>query len=539
MDTATKLPLASRIGALAEAGIDFKSMPDEARTTLHSLRQEYPELRKFLEHRFARLPEAQQQVVLALLDAAPAPDLTPLLQQWSRNGALPLHTRAQAITVQEHGNGPVDTAYRDGLVHAASLLQQLRATEPSPLDESDALSSSWSEGLAQLPLGLQLDIARELGVEYADLALAVLRAVRPVASGREALTYVEALADIPLTGSALLLQEILLETTDRGLQKAIKKALHRLKVQGVIFAEVQPKRHTVLLGAGAHRLEKCLASFIDGAGERMFLLIRTKPMGGYNMAYLVINYGTGIRYALGLQASKRELPEILEKVQGPAPLIELEPTYCQYQIALAHQMNLETHTPVPEEYFALRDVIGECNTTFERAIIYSALSDAELETAKTYDTYVDDLLNLPEFAGWTLPESIMQKYGDALREIEQSQIVVSPAMKQERINEIQTRAMEEVLGEQSRRLMRMRLEEMAYYLLRTDRHREALWAVAAAQSLEDDNPHRLRRNPFAGALLERSLDLAKARPSSGRIILPFSQLPGGGGSSSDTQRLII
>ena len=538
MDTATKLPLASRIGALAETGIDFKSMPDEARTTLHSLRQEYPELRKFLEHRFARLPEAQQQVVLALL-AAPAPDLTPLLQQWSRNGALPLHTRAQAITVQEHGNGPVDTAYRDGLVQAAGLLRQLRTTEPSPLDENDALASPWSEELAQLPLRLQLDVARELGVEHADLALAVLRAARPAASGREALTFVEALADIPLTGSALLLQEILLESTDRGLQKAIKKALHRLKVQGVTFAEVQPKRHTVLLGAGAHRLEKCLASFIDGAGERMFLLIRTKPMGGYNMAYLVINYGTGIRYALGLQASKRELPEILEKVQGPAPLIELEPTYCQYQIALAHQMNLETHTPVPEEYFALRDVIGECNTTFERAIIYSALSDAELETAKTYDTYADDLLNLPEFAGWTLPESIVQKYGDALREIEQSQIVISPAMKQERINEIQTRAMEEVLGEQSRRLMRMRLEEMAYYLLRTDRHREALWAVAAAQSLEDDNPHRLRRNPFAGALLERSLDLAKARPSSGRIILPFSQLPGGGGSSSDTQRLII
>jgi hypothetical protein len=85
--------------------------------------------------------------------------------------------------------------------------------------------------------------------------------------------------------------------------------------------------------------------------------------------------------------------------------------------------------------------------------------------------------------------------------------------------------------------MRLRLEEMAYYLLRTERHREALWAVAAAQSLEDDNPHRLRHNPFAGALLERSLELAKARPSSGRIILPFSQLPGGGGSSES--RLII
>ena len=539
MDTATKPPLASRIGALVETGIDFSKTPDEARTTLHSLRQEYPELRKFLEHRFARLSEAQQQVIFALLEAAPAPDLAPLLQQWSHSAALPLHTRARAIEVQGRYNGPIDTVYRDQLVQAARLLHQLCTAEPSPLDENDALSSPCSEELAQFPLDLRLDVARELGVEHADLTLAVLRAIRPAAGGRDVLTFVEALADVPLTGSALLLQELLAETTDKGVQKAIKKALHRLKVQGVTFAEVQPKRHTVLVGAVAHRLEKCLASFIDGAGERMFLLIRTKPMGGYNMAYLVINYGTGIRYALGLQASKRELPEILEKVQGPAPLIELEPSYCQYQIALAHQMNLETNTPVPEEYFTLRDIIGESTTTFERAIIYSALSDAELEAAKTYDTYANDLLDLPEFAGWTLPASIIQKYGDALQEIEQSQIVVSPAMQQERINEIHTRAMEEVLGERSRRLMRMRLEETAYYLLRTDRHREALWAVAAAQSLEDDNPHRLRRNPFAGALLERSLDMAKARPSSGRIILPFSHLPGGGGSSGGEQRLIL
>jgi len=539
MDTATKPSLASRIGALAETGIDFRSAPDEARTTLHSLRQEYPEFRKFMEHRFARLHETQQQVVLALLETAPASDLAPVLQQWGRSAALSLHTRARALAVQEQLHIPIDATYRDGLVQAAWLLDQLRTADPSPLDDNDLLVSPWSEELSQLPLDLGLDVARALGVEHADLALAVLRAVRPAAGGRDALTFVEALGDIPLTGSALLLQEILVETTDKGLQKAIKKTLHRLRVQGVAFVEVQPKRHTVLVGAGAHRLEKCLASFIDGAGERMLFLIRTKPMGGYNMAYLVINYGMGIRYALGLQATKRELPEILEKVQGPAPLIELEPTYCQYQIALAHQMNLETGTPVPEEYFALRDIIGECNTTFERAIIYTALSDADLEAAKTYDTYATDLLALPEFAGWTLPASVIQKYGDALREIDQSQIVVSPAMQQERINELHTRAMEEVLGERSRRLMRMRLEEMAYYLLRTDRRREALWAVAAAQSLEDDNPHRLRRNPFAGALLERSLELAKARPSSGRIILPFSHLPGGEGSGGGTQRLII
>src|SRR5215470_1426778 len=222
MDTATKSPLASRIGALAETGIDFSSAPDEARTTLHSLRQEYPELRKFLEHRFARLSSAQQQVVLALLEADLAPDLAPLLQQWSRSAALPLPTRARAIEVQEQAHGPVEPTYRDGLMQAARLLHQLRTADPSPLDENDTLPSPWSDELQQLPFTLQLDVARELGVEHADLTLAVLRALRPAAGGRDAFTFVEALGDIPLTGSALLLQEMLVETADKGLQKAIK-----------------------------------------------------------------------------------------------------------------------------------------------------------------------------------------------------------------------------------------------------------------------------------------------------------------------------
>lgn len=541
MDTATKPSLASRMSALAETGMDFRGAPDEARTTLQQLRQEYPELRKFLEQRFARLPMAQQQVILALLEAASAPEWAPLLQQWSHSVALSLPLRARAAAAQAELPSSEEMAYRAQVAQAAQLLQALQQADPVPLDDDDTLMAPWTEQLAQLPLALQLDVARDLGVAHADLALAVLRVIHPTAQGREALAFVDAVAEIPLTGSAMLLQDVLLETADKGLQKAVKKSLHRLKAQGVLFNEVQPRRQAVVLGAGMQRLEKCLASFVDGAGERMLLLVRTKAMGGYNLAYLVINYGTGIRYAMGLQATKRELPEILAKVQGPAPLIELEPTYCQYQIALAHQMNLETNTPVPEEFFAIRDIVGECNTTFERAIIYSALSDADLEAVKTYDTYANELLELPEFAGWTLPASIIQKYGDALREIEQSQIVVSPAMQQERIYEIQTRAMAEVLGERSRRLMRIRLEEMAYYLLRTDRRREALWAVAAAQSLEDANPQSLRRNPFAGALLERSLEIAKARPTSGRIILPFSQTPAGsspGGGSSES-RLII
>ncbi len=217
----------------------------------------------------------------------------------------------------------------------------------------------------------------------------------------------------------------------------------------------------------------------------------------------------------------------------------LEPTYCQYQVALAHQMNLATGSPVPDEFFGLRDIIGESDVTYDRALIYTVLPDSEIERIDTYEPFVDDLLNVPEFGGWRLPDTMLQTYGDQLRDLEESQIVVSDVAKRERISAVYEEATAEALSGESRRIMRLRLEEMAYFLLQTERHREALWAVAAAKSLETDVPERLRRNRFVGALLERSLESVKQRPSR-NIILPYTPpAPAPSGIAEGEQRRII
>jgi hypothetical protein len=202
-------------------------------------------------------------------------------------------------------------------------------------------------------------------------------------------------------------------------------------------------------------------------------------------------------------------------------------------------MNLATGTPVPDDFFGLRDVIGEPEATFDKAIIYTALPDHEIEQIEVYESFVDELLNVPEFAGWRLPDAMLQAYGDQLRDLEQSQIVVSEIAQRQRISAIYEAATEEALSGESRRIMRLRLEEMAYYLWQTDRRREALWAVAAAKSLETDNPERLRRNRFVGVLLARSLESVKRRPSR-NIILPYtSAAPAASREPQGEQRRII
>ena len=510
MSSVVKPSLAQRIAALAEA----------AAVDGQGLRREYADFDKFVRQRFERLDEGQQRVILAAVRADEAADLAPLLDHWGRASEVSLEVRVASFEVLEVLDYPADRDYLRALRQAAEVVGQLSADEPPELNDDDMLPVPLDAAVRALPLPLAVDVARQAALGDLVRGLAVLRTVRPNVEAADLPALVDGLASIPLTGSAMLLMDLLSDSPSKALQKAVKKALHRLKSRGVVFNESQPPRH-VVLGGAVNRLERCLASFIDGSGDRLILMIRTRPGGGYQIAYLVLNYGTGIRFARALQMSRRELPEMLESVQTQAPLIELAPAHCQRQIALVQQMNLATRTPVPEDFFMLRDLIGEPDTMPESGAIYEALSPEDLELARAQDDHASDLLGLPELAGWTLPESVVQTYADALAEIDESKIVVSEAMQRERTDRVFESAMHEVLGEESRAIMRLRLEETAYYFLQTDQRLKALWALGAAESLLDDNPDRLRLNPFAGALLERSLEGAKKRPGN-RIVMPFS-----------------
>ena len=514
--------IATQIADLAAQAPAADLSPVEAREQLDALRGDGQDLSAFLTRKGLRLPETQQRAVLHVLQVAEATDLVPVLQKWSQTQTVPLRTRLHSAAILSGWGVDIDLAQRNALQQAGATLDNLRTIDAPPLQEdgSGRLTDPLQGRVLALPLSLALDVARDLALDQPHHALAVLQTLRPMADNQDRLAIADGLAGIATAESAAVLQDMLGEASGKAAQKAIKKALHRLKAQGVHFEETTAGT-SVVVGAASRRLEQCLASHIDADGNRVLLLIRTKAFGGYNIAYLMINYGQGIQHAMGLSITKRDLPELLEKTAGPLPLIELEPAYCQHQVALAHQMNLATGTPVPDEYFTLRDVIGEPEATYDQALIYSVLPENELEQIDVYESFVDDLLNLQEFTGWRLPDTVLQAYGDQLYDLEQSQIVVSEVAQRERISAVYEAATEEALSGESRHMMRIRLEEMAYYLLQTDHRREALWAVAAAKSLETDIPERLRRNRFVGALLERSLESVKQRPSR-NIILPYS-----------------
>ena len=390
--------LTDKLGELLETTQGQELSKAEAEIILQDLTHIDPDISKFLQRRFSRLALPLQQFVLQILDAAQAKHYASLLQAWSQEAALHLALRLQALSVLEHLGEGLDHLYHDALIQANRVFANLGEQSDAQITETGELQETWRQAVVNLPINLAIDLGGQLSPDHPSVALAVFRALLTAVDAKDCQLLVQRVANISQTESVQLLQHLLAETTEKSLQKTIKKALHRLRSQGLEIEGGSRRSHAAVVGAAKHHLEKCLASHIDGDGNRVLWMIRTKPFGGYNIAYLVINYGTGIQVAFGLQASKRELPTLLAQAQDQVRLIELDAEYCQYQIAVAHQMNLDTRTPVPEKFFGLQDIIGKAPTTFEKALIYSVLSEADLQEAQADSGHADDLLEIAEFA---------------------------------------------------------------------------------------------------------------------------------------------
>jgi hypothetical protein len=96
-----------------------------------------------------------------------------------------------------------------------------------------------------------------------------------------------------------------------------------------------------------------------------------------------------------------------------------------------------------------------------------------------------ELMNEPEIAQWRLADEVVKPYLDEISRASESVIVVSPVQQQERINMVIERALGELPATIHRERMRRRLEDLAYYLLRTGRRRPAALAASAARMIRD------------------------------------------------------
>jgi hypothetical protein len=323
---------------------------------------------------------------------------------------------------------------------------------------------------------------------------------------------IEALSVMATPEAASLLTLIAATTHVKDVQKAARRALYRLKTMGVDTDSVrvgEPRKS--VLEVPKLPIVIALASQIDFAGNRALYLARRRPFSGLVFVSLIINDQHGVLDCNAFPVTKKELSRLIADIQADDRLthVELPPTYAQQLVEESYRRNLSTGTPVPQDFQGLHDLIGMPDAPWERGPIYQLTDPEEIRGHPSWLSLAGQLLDVREFQGWHVPPEAVQKYREGVRQTDESLIIVSPALQQERVEEVFKRALREAFDPDTCARYRARLEEMAYMLWQTKRPDEAKRALASALALQGEKVDPAG-HAFLRALFTRSVETAEA-----------------------------
>lgn len=329
---------------------------------------------------------------------------------------------------------------------------------------------------------------------------------------------IEALSTMASQEAVMVLGQIAAQTDAKDLQKSIRRALYHLKTRGVETATLPPQEpRKSVLEVPKLPVVAALASQIDFDGNRALYIARRRPFSGLVLVTLIMNDQRGVIDCNALPITKKELSRVLAEIRADERFthIDLPPTYAQQLVEDSYQRNLATGTPPPREFQSVRDLIGTPESRWEQAPIYDLINPQEVRDQLALVALSPRLLELKEFQGWSLPSDTVQKYRDDVRRTGESPIIVSPALQQERVDEMQKRAVREIFDGEHIGRYRRRLEEMAYLLWQTKRPDEARRALASALALQGEGVDSAS-HPFLRALFTRSVEMAEALQREGQ-----------------------
>ncbi len=311
--------------------------------------------------------------------------------------------------------------------------------------------------------------------------------------------------------AAALLRRMAAATPSKGVAKAIRRSIFRIKSMGMPVEEMadgskpffQPPR----LGSAEGFL-----SPIDSIGSRMILLFVPQIPQGLIATNTLINDLEGIVDFSAFEASRKQAHEYLEALQKESPfkLLAADSKYCLGLIMEAHEIGQKKgRTPLPE-FLKVRPLMGTPPPLPLQPIIYQSINEEEAKSRPDLLDRSGSLFQASSFESWVLSDEEMGKYLRLVKEASASRLVLSPYQKEARLQDLYRQAVQELFDEPKRRLYRRRLEEMAYCLLQEGKDPEARLSLTAAVGLEKESG-LLTPHPFLLELVKRSLEALMAR----------------------------
>jgi hypothetical protein len=316
----------------------------------------------------------------------------------------------------------------------------------------------------------------------------------------------DALAAVAHPGAARLLVRMLAFADSKKLAKTIKRSLYRLKGRGIAVEEVPRDQGESVFRPPKAEAARGVGSGIDGLGERFLLLALPRAGRGWAVIQAGVSDTLGLVNFVGDEMTRKGFRAFMSEFKGnfPFPLVEMEPSYVAFLIAQAYQRSVQREVTLPQDYIQFKADIEHAKKEYEKPVVYSYLRIDETTEADRYASRAGDLLKADVFAGWMIETDRIQPYADAVREAEESKLILNAVQKGARIQEVYQKALSDLFSEERRAVYQRRLAEMADVLFKLGREEEARISLASAMDLQKPmNP--FQPNPFLFQLVVTSI----------------------------------
>jgi len=318
---------------------------------------------------------------------------------------------------------------------------------------------------------------------------------------------IDAMAGMPSPDTAQLLLEMMGETREKKVIKAIKRSLYKLRQKGARWEEKTTDTKPAFAPPKPAEPEGYLSA-IDSSGSRILILARSVPMRGLMVVFGIVSDREGIQQFTVSRFNKKDFREFLKGFSSSAdfPAIEAPGPYCLHLLKEAEVLSKSLSKALPQGYREVERGFSDVTWDEPAPLIYQFIREDEV---KDLPHLLKDSARLHEimpFSTWHLEEQEVGKYAAQITEAEQSRIVLRSDQKEARIDAIYRDALGEVFPDETRLLWKRRLEETAYVLLKTGKDDEAKAALSAAVNLK--NPlSSIEPNPFIWDLLLKSIEI--------------------------------
>jgi len=298
-------------------------------------------------------------------------------------------------------------------------------------------------------------------------------------------------------------------TSSKAVRREIKRALYRLEQRGRWKPPEAPAppRARDLLGPADDATEAWM-SRIDPLGGRLVWMARRHGSGVASLSAL-IDEDAGIREFRSGETTRKSLREAQREITRETGIGLVEVPWEWAHEVLRRAFARTERGRFPETPSVLKALAPHASADSEHVrhpidALLDRAAVAEDESALAGSTQA---LAEPETGGWLLPLGWLEKALDSFSEADSSLVVVSPALKEERLRESFEGAVATILDAPDRReRFADRLEETAYLLARRGAEAAARGTLAAALAARAGRP--ITEIPILADVTRRSLALA-------------------------------